>query len=102
MKQVQVITSKTTSMLGLIHRTASNTYNIHAKGLVPVHSAQQVRIFQPGVGTYAVTDILSIERVQRQATKFILPFLSEQPQHTGNDDGLLVFSQSAIGTIIYN
>ena len=53
MKQVQVITSKTTSNLGLIRRSASDTRTQQpcAKDLVPVHSAQQLRICQPGVST---------------------------------------------------
>ena len=75
MKQVQVITTKTTSMLGLTRRTASNTYNIHVQKVLHlsiVHSKLEYsnQVWAP----QTVTDILSIERVQRQATKLILFF----------------------------
>ena len=75
MKQVRVITSKTTSMPALILRTTSNTYNIHVQKVLYLSIVHSKLEYSNQVWTpQTVTDILSIERVQRQATKFILSF----------------------------
>ena len=72
-KQVEEITSKASSMLGFIRRTASDMHNILVRkflylSLVRSKLGYASQVWAP----QTVTDILSIERVQRHATKFIL------------------------------
>ena len=62
-KQVEEITSKASSMLGFIRRTATNTHNIHVRKVL------YLSLVRSKLG-YASQ--VSIERVQRRATKFIL------------------------------
>ena len=85
-------------MLGFIRRTASDTHDIHVRKVLYLFLVRSKLGYASQVwAPQTVTDILSIERVQRRATKFILS-LTEQPQHAENDYWLSVFSQSAIGT----
>jgi hypothetical protein len=76
-KQVEEITSKASSMLGFIRRTASDP---RAKGLVPVLSAQQVRICQPGVGT-SNCHRHTVNRMGSTSRDQIHPFPSLQNSH---------------------
>jgi hypothetical protein len=72
-KQVEEITSKASSMLGFIHRTASDMHNIHVRKVLYLSLVRSKLGFASQVwAPQTVTDILSTERVQRRATKFIL------------------------------
>ena len=72
-KQVEEITSKASSMLGFIRRTASDTHNIHVRKVLYLSLVRSKLGYASQVwAPQTVTDILSIERVQRRATKFIL------------------------------
>ena len=100
LSQSQEITSKASSMLGFIRRTASDTHNIHVRKVLYLSSVRSKLGYASQVwAPQTVTDILSIERAQRRATKFILS-LPYRTVTTYRERlrGLLVFSQSAIGT----
>ena len=72
-KQIEEITSKASSMLGFIRRTASDTHNIHVRKVLYLSLVRSKLGYASQVWVpQTVTDILSIERVQRRATKFIL------------------------------
>ena len=72
-KQVEEISSKANSMLGFIRRTASVTHDIHVRKVLYLSLVRSKLGYASQVwAPQTVTDILTIERVQRGATKFIL------------------------------
>ena len=66
-------TSKANSMLGFIRRTASNTPNIHVRKILYLSKVRsKLGYASQAWAPQTVNNILTLERVQRHATKFIL------------------------------
>jgi hypothetical protein len=69
-------------MLGFIRRTSSDTHNIHVRKVLYLSLVRSKLGYASQVwAPQTVTDILSIERVQRRATKFILSVISTATTH---------------------
>ena len=90
-KQVEEITSKASSMLGFIRRTASDTHNIHVRKVLYLSLVRSKLGYagQPGVGT-SNCHRHTVNRTGPTSRDQIHPFPSLQNSHNIHGERLLV------------